>query len=185
MRLIDRSDAHQPSIRSTPTHSPKQSNREGEEILFTHEGGVDVGDVDAKALRCVLVADWFLLSFFFGWMLSRIFFLGGGGGRSICGWLKDCINWVDPCHSDPTPAQSPPDRHTHSLQVPLEEQPDPEAIKKALLVHVPAAKQEFLATFLEGVLKLYRGLNFAYMEVNPLVRGVPSMMRPLTDRLTD
>jgi len=65
--------------------------------------------------------------------------------------------------------------------VPLEEQPDPEAIKKALLVHVPAAKQEFLATFLEGVLKLYRGLNFAYMEVNPLVRGVPSMMRPPTD----
>ncbi|CAN0157571.1 unnamed protein product, partial [Phaeothamnion confervicola] len=27
------------------------SNRSGEEILFTHEGGVDVGDVDAKALR--------------------------------------------------------------------------------------------------------------------------------------
>ncbi|KAH9085609.1 hypothetical protein Ae201684P_005315 [Aphanomyces euteiches] len=28
-----------------------QSNREGEQILFHHEGGVDVGDVDAKALR--------------------------------------------------------------------------------------------------------------------------------------
>ncbi|KAF0697369.1 Aste57867_11921 [Aphanomyces stellatus] len=28
-----------------------QSNRDGEEILFHHEGGVDVGDVDAKALR--------------------------------------------------------------------------------------------------------------------------------------
>ncbi|KDO33934.1 hypothetical protein SPRG_01813 [Saprolegnia parasitica CBS 223.65] len=28
-----------------------QSNRLGEEILFHHEGGVDVGDVDAKALR--------------------------------------------------------------------------------------------------------------------------------------
>lgn len=54
--------------------------------------------------------------------------------------------------------------------MPLQEQPNPEAIKAALLVHVPAAKQEFLATFLEGVLKLYRGLNFAYMEVNPLVR---------------
>lgn len=25
------------------------SNREGEELLFCHEGGVDVGDVDAKA----------------------------------------------------------------------------------------------------------------------------------------
>lgn len=28
-----------------------QSDRSGEEILFHHEGGVDVGDVDAKALR--------------------------------------------------------------------------------------------------------------------------------------
>ena len=27
------------------------SNRGGDSILFTHEGGVDVGDVDAKALR--------------------------------------------------------------------------------------------------------------------------------------
>ena len=27
------------------------SNREGEEILFFHEGGVDIGDVDAKADR--------------------------------------------------------------------------------------------------------------------------------------
>mmetsp|Transcript_2676 Transcript_2676/g.3647 ORF Transcript_2676/g.3647 Transcript_2676/m.3647 type:complete len:1099 (+) Transcript_2676:100-3396(+) len=27
------------------------SNRDGEEILFWHEGGVDIGDVDAKALR--------------------------------------------------------------------------------------------------------------------------------------
>ncbi|KAJ1653118.1 ATP citrate lyase subunit 1 [Dispira simplex] len=28
-----------------------QSNRQGDEILFTHEGGIDVGDVDAKAKR--------------------------------------------------------------------------------------------------------------------------------------
>jgi ATP citrate (pro-S)-lyase len=28
-----------------------QSNRTGEEIIFTHEGGVDIGDVDAKGLR--------------------------------------------------------------------------------------------------------------------------------------
>lgn len=27
------------------------SQREGDEILFTHEGGVDIGDVDAKAAR--------------------------------------------------------------------------------------------------------------------------------------
>ncbi|KZV68350.1 ATP-citrate synthase [Peniophora sp. CONT] len=30
------------------------SNREGDEILFTHEGGVDIGDVDAKALRLAI-----------------------------------------------------------------------------------------------------------------------------------
>mmetsp|Transcript_14766 Transcript_14766/g.46370 ORF Transcript_14766/g.46370 Transcript_14766/m.46370 type:complete len:1094 (-) Transcript_14766:597-3878(-) len=28
-----------------------QSNRDGEEMLFWHEGGVDIGDVDSKALR--------------------------------------------------------------------------------------------------------------------------------------
>ena len=27
------------------------SGREGDSILFTHEGGIDVGDVDAKALK--------------------------------------------------------------------------------------------------------------------------------------
>lgn len=30
------------------------SNRDGDEILFTHEGGVDIGDVDAKALRITI-----------------------------------------------------------------------------------------------------------------------------------
>ncbi|GAX13952.1 citryl-CoA lyase [Fistulifera solaris] len=33
------------------------SNREGEEILFTAEGGVDVGDVDAKAQRLLVPID--------------------------------------------------------------------------------------------------------------------------------
>ncbi|KAI7861560.1 hypothetical protein BDF14DRAFT_326371, partial [Spinellus fusiger] len=30
------------------------SDREGDSILFTHEGGIDVGDVDAKALRLLI-----------------------------------------------------------------------------------------------------------------------------------
>jgi hypothetical protein len=30
------------------------SAREGDEILFTHEGGIDVGDVDAKALKLAI-----------------------------------------------------------------------------------------------------------------------------------
>ncbi|KAJ2716610.1 ATP citrate lyase subunit 1 [Coemansia spiralis] len=34
-----------------------QSHREGDEILFTHEGGIDIGDVDAKALRLPIPVD--------------------------------------------------------------------------------------------------------------------------------
>ncbi|KAJ1678708.1 ATP citrate lyase subunit 1, partial [Spiromyces aspiralis] len=34
-----------------------QSNRDGDEILFTHEGGVDIGDVDAKATRLSIPVD--------------------------------------------------------------------------------------------------------------------------------
>lgn len=34
-----------------------QCTRHGDEILFTHEGGVDVGDVDAKALRLSIPVD--------------------------------------------------------------------------------------------------------------------------------
>ncbi|KAJ2156132.1 ATP citrate lyase subunit 1 [Coemansia sp. RSA 552] len=34
-----------------------QSHREGDEILFTHEGGIDIGDVDAKAKRLPLPID--------------------------------------------------------------------------------------------------------------------------------
>ncbi|CAO1627408.1 unnamed protein product [Parajaminaea phylloscopi] len=33
------------------------SAREGDYVLFTHEGGVDVGDVDAKALKLLIPAD--------------------------------------------------------------------------------------------------------------------------------
>ncbi|KAJ2390075.1 ATP citrate lyase subunit 1, partial [Coemansia sp. RSA 2611] len=34
-----------------------QSHREGDEILFTHEGGIEVGDVDAKAQRLAVPID--------------------------------------------------------------------------------------------------------------------------------
>ena len=34
-----------------------QSTRRGEEILFYHEGGVDVGDVDEKASRLAFEVD--------------------------------------------------------------------------------------------------------------------------------
>lgn len=55
------------------------------------------------------------------------------------------------------------------LQIPMNVIPTTDDLKKALLVHVPAQRQDFLATFLHSMLKLYRTLNFVYMEVNPLV----------------
>ena len=33
------------------------SNREGEVILFHHEGGIDIGDVDSKALQYLVAID--------------------------------------------------------------------------------------------------------------------------------
>ena len=33
------------------------SNRDGEIILFHHEGGVDIGDVDSKALKYSIIID--------------------------------------------------------------------------------------------------------------------------------
>lgn len=33
------------------------SHREGESILFHHEGGVDIGDVDSKALKLTIPID--------------------------------------------------------------------------------------------------------------------------------
>ncbi|KAF7965514.1 hypothetical protein HWV62_43084 [Athelia sp. TMB] len=38
------------------------SAREGDQILFTHEGGVDIGDVDAKALRLDIPGDQILFT---------------------------------------------------------------------------------------------------------------------------
>jgi len=33
------------------------SNRDGEVILFHHEGGIDIGDVDSKALQYLILID--------------------------------------------------------------------------------------------------------------------------------
>jgi ATP citrate (pro-S)-lyase len=33
------------------------SNRDGEIILFHHEGGIDIGDVDSKALKYSIIID--------------------------------------------------------------------------------------------------------------------------------
>jgi ATP citrate (pro-S)-lyase len=86
------------------------SERAGDTILFSHEGGVDVGDVDAKAERMVV---------------------------------------------DIGPME-------------LSE----EAVIANLLTHVPQLKQAPLARFLNYLFKIYRMLNFTYMEINPLAMTV-------------
>ncbi|KAF8526564.1 ATP-citrate synthase [Hysterangium stoloniferum] len=83
------------------------SGREGDEILFTHEGGIDVGDVDAKALKLDLP-------------VGALF-------------------------------------------------PSRQAIKDALLKHVPEAKKDTLVDFLVRLYSVYVDLHFAYLEINPLI----------------
>lgn len=84
-----------------------QSDREGEELLFYAQGGVDVGDVDSKASR---------------------------------------------------------------LHVPLGEPLTMETMASMnLLAGVPDSRTENLASFLLTLFKVYRMLNFTYMEINPIV----------------
>ena len=83
-----------------------QSFRNTDEIIFYHEGGVDVGDVDSKGVKLFLDID---------------------------------------------------DEGTS------------EGIKAALLTKVPAERQQHLSVFILALLKLFRELNFVYLEINPLV----------------
>jgi len=83
-----------------------QTHREIDEILFYHEGGVDVGDVDAKASR---------------------------------------------------------------LHAKVGTEVSADDILAQLLQEVPAERQQLLASFVEALFKLFKDLNFAYMEINPIV----------------
>lgn len=93
-----------------------QSWRTHDEILFTHEGGVDVGDVDAKGIR---------------------------------------------------------------LSVALETDPIVDDVVSILLVNVPTARQAILGSFIVATYKLFRELNFVYMEINPLVMNSDGRITPL------
>jgi ATP citrate (pro-S)-lyase len=85
-----------------------QSDREGEEILFYSAGGVDVGDVDAKASRLSVAIDDENLS-------------------------------------------------------------EEKIIACNLLEGVPTERLGSLASFVVTLFKVYRMLNFTYMEINPIV----------------
>jgi ATP citrate (pro-S)-lyase len=93
-----------------------QSFRETDEILFYHEGGVDVGDVDAKGVR---------------------------------------------------------------LTIPLDAEPTVDMVIQSILVQVPQKRQQYLAGFIVALLKLFRDLNFVYMEINPLVMTDDGRITPL------
>jgi ATP citrate (pro-S)-lyase len=83
-----------------------QSLRYNDEILFYHEGGVDIGDVDAKGVR---------------------------------------------------------------ISIDVGEQLEAAKVKAGLLQAIPADRQDKLAGFITALFKLFRDLNFVYLEINPLV----------------
>ena len=93
-----------------------QSHRSNDEILFTHDGGVDVGDVDAKALR---------------------------------------------------------------LPVALTTDPSADDVSRVLLQNIPADRRALLSGFIVALYKLFRDLNFVYMEINPLVMTSDGRITPL------
>jgi len=77
-------------------------------VLFYHQGGVDVGDIDAKAVK---------------------------------------------------------------MLVPIGGMPTAAELEKKLLGKVPKARKKLLAGFFEGMYKFYADLNYAYLEINPVVVG--------------
>lgn len=94
-----------------------QSLREADEVLFCKDGGVDVGDVDAKAMR---------------------------------------------------------------FEVGIEQDASAtDILKSSLLQGVAADRTESLASFLATLLQVYRHLNFAYMEINPIVFSPNGTIVPL------
>ncbi|KAJ3877424.1 ATP-citrate synthase [Lentinula edodes] len=89
------------------------SDRSGDTILFTHEGGVDVGDVDAKALKLLI----------------------------------------------PVPTAAAPQTF-----------PGKKAVINTLLSHVPTqARKDALADFIIRLYSVYVDLQYAYLEINPLI----------------
>ena len=65
------------------------------------------------------------------------------------------------------------------LSLALGVQPTIPMVVEALLQQVPKARQEYLAGFIVALLKLFRDLNFVYMEINPLVMTDDGHITPL------
>jgi ATP citrate (pro-S)-lyase len=65
------------------------------------------------------------------------------------------------------------------LSLALGVQPTIPMVVSALLGDVPASRQQYLAGFIVALLKLFRDLNFVYMEINPLVMTDDGKITPL------
>ena len=58
-------------------------------------------------------------------------------------------------------------------------QPTIPMVIETLLINVPAKRQQYLAGFIVALLRLFRDLNFVYMEINPLVMTDDGKITPL------
>ena len=65
------------------------------------------------------------------------------------------------------------------LSLMLGEQPTIASVTSSLLGKVPAGRQQYLAGFIVALVKLFRALNFVYMEINPLVMTDDGRITPL------
>lgn len=65
------------------------------------------------------------------------------------------------------------------LSIKVDELPTIATVTEALLQLVPVARQEYLAGFIVALFKLFRDLNFVYMEINPLVFTDDGRITPL------
>ena len=65
------------------------------------------------------------------------------------------------------------------LSLQLGEEPTRDGVKAALLAQVPTERQDYLAGFIVALIKLFRHLNFVYLEINPLVMTDDRRITPL------
>lgn len=65
------------------------------------------------------------------------------------------------------------------LEIAIDIVPTNEDVIKALLQKIPDSRKEYLAGFIVSLLKLFRDLNFVYMEINPLVMTDDGRITPL------
>lgn len=128
------------------------SHRSADVIMFHHEGGVDVGDVDAKVrARCCSLARP-------GVVLHRCLFFSSPSltyqfppplAFSFCFGVLGCGQAL-------------------TLEVPVSEEPNHDDLLN-LVRNAPEASRTQLAKFLAGLLRMYRDLHFCLLEINPLV----------------